>query len=251
MQPILRIEHITKVYPFKPQPIEALKGISCSIFPGEIVSLLGVNGAGKTTLSSILVTLHPPTSGTIFYKDVSIYDDIYSYRRILGFCPQRPNFDRHLTVKENLLFAGRYLLMTESDIKKRLPELLEQFELSRYADAPAHILSGGYRQRLLLARALMHRPEILILDEPTVALDPQVRRQLWEMIKDLKRSGVTIILTTHYIDEAEELSDRVCILDKGIVRLIDKPANLMSTYNKGRLEDVFIQLTEENAKESL
>jgi ABC-2 type transport system ATP-binding protein len=248
MSILLQIRDITKTFITKELIIEALKGISFDIYKGEIISLLGVNGAGKTTLSSIIATLHPATSGDILMGDTSIYKDMMNYRYQLGFVPQKPNFDRLLTVKENLIFAGHYFLIPDRIIKERVESLLEQFDLVRYANSMADILSGGYKQRLLIARALMHKPSFLILDEPTVALDPHVRRQLWDTILELKTEGVTIILTTHYLDEAEYLSDRVCILDKGLVRLIDTPQNLLSTYNKDKLEDVFIQLLQEDKK---
>jgi ABC-2 type transport system ATP-binding protein len=164
---------------------------------------------------------------------------------MLGFCPQKPNFAAGLTVREHLYFAGRYFLMSPDAIQAQASKLLKQLSLDEYADSSPVILSGGYKQRLLIARALMHKPKLVILDEPTVALDPHIRRQLWEIIKDLKNSGVTVLLTTHYIDEAEILSDRVCVLDRGVVRLIDTPANLMTNYNASKLEDVFLQLMEE------
>lgn len=160
----------------------------------------------------------------------------------VGLCPQKPNFESSLTVKENLIFAGRYFGLTNQQIEEQAQYLMEKFELERYAHEKVDILSGGYKQRLLIARALMHKPSLLILDEPTVALDPHIRRQLWDLIKTVKQDGVTVILTTHYLDEAEYLADRVCILDKGKVMLIDKPSNLKSKYNKANLEEVFLQL---------
>jgi ABC-2 type transport system ATP-binding protein len=246
MTPLLKIQDITKIYPHATQPIEALKGISLDVYQGEILGLLGVNGAGKTTLSSIIATQHPPTSGDIVWQGSSIYSNLLNYRRHLGFCPQKSNFDMLLTVEQNLIFSGRYYLMPEREIKTRVQQLMEQFELTAYASYSIDVLSGGYKQRLLIARALVHNPSLIILDEPTVALDPQIRRYLWDRIIDLKNAGITIILTTHYLDEAEILSDRVCILDKGRIRLIDKPKNLLSSYNKTRLEDVFLQLMKEN-----
>ena len=245
---LLSIKNVTKTYAGKP-PINALKGISLDIFQGEILGLLGVNGAGKTTLSSIIATLHPATSGDILYNGSSIYNDIISYRRIMGFCPQRPNIDTMLTVKENLIFAGRYFNLPADIIETRCAELMKLFELEQYANAKGSMLSGGYKQRFLLARTLMHSPKLIILDEPTVALDPHIRRHLWDVIKQLKQEGVTIILTTHYIEEAEILSDRVCILDQGNVVLIDTPENLKKNYNKSNLEDVFLKLMQEAADE--
>lgn len=247
---ILSIRDITKVYSTGKIAIEALKGVSLDIEKGEIIGLLGVNGAGKTTLSSIIATLHPPTAGDILWQGQSIYRALLAYRRSIGFCPQKQNFDTALTVEENLLFAGRYYLIPEQDLKFRVNELLDQFNLREYAHAFVDVLSGGYRQRLLIARALIHNPSLVILDEPTIALDPQIRHQVWNSIRALKKAGITVIFTTHYIDEAEILSDRVCILDKGLIRLIDKPKNLLSTYNKNRLEDVFLQLTEEQSRKS-
>lgn len=246
---LLKIQDITKTYQGTPV-IEALKGINLDIYEGEILGLLGVNGAGKTTLSSIISTLHPPTAGDILFQDYSIYNNITGFRRMIGFCPQKPNIDEQLTIKENLIFAGRYFNMPQDSIELRCQEMMNKFGLTKYADSKGFMLSGGYRQRFILARTLMHSPKLVILDEPTVALDPHIRKQLWQVIKDLKSEGVTILLTTHYLDEAEALSDRVCILDKGVIKLIDTPENLKQSHNKDNLEDVFIQLLENNEPEA-
>ncbi len=244
----ISIKNLTKVYHSKMREVHALKGVSLDIYKGEILALLGVNGAGKTTLSSILSTLHPASSGDILFKGQSIYDDISSYRKSLGFCPQRPNLDYELTVKQNLFFAGKYFLLSNEKIHARVTQLLEEFDLVKYADFPISSLSGGYRQRVLIARAIIHEPELVIMDEPTIALDPGVRRQIWEQIQKLRAQGITVILTTHYLDEAELLSDRVCILDQGKIKLIDKAANLKQQYNKGNLEEVFLLLTQEETQ---
>jgi len=132
--------------------------------------------------------------------------------------------------------------------KNRVDELIQRYNLEKYRNLKPKILSGGYTHRVLIARALMHNPRFLILDEPTVGLDPHIRHKLWENIRDLKKEGVTILLTTHHLDEAEILSDRICILEKGKIKLIDTPDNLKKTYQKSRLEDVFIQLMEEETK---
>lgn len=239
---LLRIQNIKKTYYGKDITIEALKGVSLDLYKGEVLGLLGVNGAGKTTLSSIIATLHPPTSGDILMNGRSIYEDVIAFRSILGFCPQKPNFEKSLSVEENLIFAGRYYLMPEDEIKKRAKQLLEQFSLAKYAKAKPDILSGGYKQRLLLVRALMHRPQLVILDEPTVGLDPHIRRQLWDVILDLKKEGVTVLLTTHYLDEAQYLSSRVCVLEKGVVYALDTPENLLKSHGKQSLEEVFINI---------
>ncbi len=244
---LISIQKITKTFQTSNKIIKALKGVSLDIYEGEILSLLGVNGAGKTTLSSIISSLNPPTSGDILYQGSSIYKDLINYRHIIGFCPQKPNIDGMLTLEENLYFAGRYFNIPEDEIKTRAQELMKKFNLTQYAQSKGSILSGGYKQRFLLARTLMHQPKIVILDEPTVGLDPHIRRNLWDVIKELKKDGVTVLLTTHYLDEAEYLSDRVCILDKGIIKLIDTPDNLKATYHQDNLENVFIELIKEDA----
>ena len=245
MSTLLEIRDIKKKY----GKTEALKGVSLDLKKGEIVSLLGCNGAGKTTLSSIIATLHPPTAGDIFMNGTSIYDDVAAYRRIMGYCPQKPNLNPLFTVRENLLFAGKYFGMNNHEAQQRVDTLVKQFKLREHQDKKPAELSGGFKQRVSIARSLMHNPQLVILDEPTVALDPNIRNQLWEYIKLLKSQGVTVLLTTHYLDEAEQLSDRVCLLDKGLVLLVDTPANLMTSFKKKRLEDVFLQLTEETNPE--
>lgn len=241
---LLEINNVTKEYATRHKKVRALDGVFLSIYAGEVISLLGVNGAGKTTLSSILVTLHPPTSGDILYKGKSIYSDLMNYRRILGYCPQSPNLDQHLNVRENLEFAGRYFLLPEFEVQQRVKELMDHFDLHKYADFNVSELSGGWERRVLIARALMHKPKIVILDEPTVGLDPDVRRNLWNYIKKLKEEGITVILTTHYLDEAEVLSDRVCILDKGKTILVATVSDLKKQHQKTSLEDAFLKLLE-------
>jgi len=247
MSVLLTLQHVSKRYPTKDGFVEALTDINLTIMEGEVLALLGINGAGKTTLSSILATLHPATSGTILYRDSSIYQELHRYKKALGFCPQKPNLDPALNVQENLVFAGRYYLMPEQEIQARVCEIMATFNLTRYAQFSIDALSGGYKQRLLIARALMHRPRLIILDEPTVGLDPDVRRQIWDIIKQLRAQGVTVILTTHYLDEAEVLADRVCMLSKGQILFIDNAANLKQSYKKENLEEVFLHLLKEEA----
>lgn len=243
---LLQIKDLKKIYFQKKKAItEALKGISFDINEGEILGLLGVNGAGKTTLSSIIASLHPPTSGDIIWNGRSIYDDILEYRKIIGFCPQKPNLDRTFTLEENLVFAGRCFGLSQKESNEQKDYLIDQFSLQTYAKSFVDYLSGGYKQRFLIARTLMHKPKLVILDEPTVGLDPQIRQQIWKIIRSLKEQGVTILLTTHYMEEVDVLSDRVIIIDKGLIRLIDTSANLKESYQKGKLEDVFLQLMNE------
>ena len=239
---LVEIKNIQKKYVTKRGEIEALKDVSLTINHGEIMSLLGVNGAGKSTLSSIIATLHPATSGDVLFKGESIYKNIESFRSKIGYCPQKPNLKPMLTLEENLIFAGRYYGLPEDLIHARIKDLAKQFELEKYLQESASILSGGYKQRFMIARSLIHNPELIILDEPTVGLDPHIRRNLWDVIKGLKHQGITVLLTTHYLDEAEKLSDRVCILDKGKIQLIDTPDKLMADFKQTNLEDMFIEL---------
>jgi ABC-2 type transport system ATP-binding protein len=246
--PLLQIQNLTKIYKTPKGTVTALNNVSLSIEHGEVFGLLGVNGAGKTTLSSIVATLHPPTSGDILFNNRSIYKNLVHYRQALGFCPQTQNLDQFLTVEQNLLFAGRYFLMPEHLIQTRIAELMDQLELKRYAQFNVNALSGGNKQRLLIARALIHNPQLVILDEPTVGLDPDIRKKLWYQIKQLKEQGITVILTTHYLDEAEFLSDRICILHKGQVILIESMAKLKELHKQLRLEEIFLRLVEEEQR---
>lgn len=242
-KPLLEITNLTKIYQEARGTVRALDGVDLTIYPGEIFGLLGVNGAGKTTLSSIIATLHPPTSGTVLFKGNSIYNDIAKYRKSIGLCPQHQNLDQFLNVKENLVFAGKYFLLEPDVIEQRVNKLLKELQLTRYKNFNVNALSGGTKQRVLIARALMHQPDIVILDEPTVGLDPDIRRNLWKQIKALKAKGITVILTTHYLDEAEELADRVCILNKGKVQLTTSLAKLKAEHGMAKLEDIFLKLT--------
>lgn len=245
---LIKIIDLKKYYVEKHKATKALDGISLDIYKGEIIGLLGANGAGKTTLSSILATLHPATDGQILFNGNSIYKDINNYRRKIGYCPQKPNLFNDLTIKQNLYFAGKFFDLSEEEINKKINYFSIKYQLEDYLNSKPDVLSGGYKQRVLIARSLMHNPKLLILDEPTVGLDPHIRHQLWETIRELKKEGVTVILTTHYLDEAEILSDRICILDKGKIKLIDTPTNLNSIYQKSRLEDVFLQLMHEETE---
>lgn len=246
MNSILKIRNISKYYQHNQTIIRALDNVSLDIHQGEVFSLLGVNGAGKSTLSSILATLHPPTAGDVLFKEKSIYKDIMHYRMAMGFCPQKQNLDSFLNVKENLIFAGRYHLIPEKIIHHRVTQLMEQLELTRYASFDIDQLSGGTKQRVVIARALMHNPQLVILDEPTVGLDPDIRHKLWDIIQALKKTGVTIILTTHYLDEAEYLSDRVCILNHGKVMLIESLHELKTRHHMASLEEIFLRLTKDS-----
>jgi len=247
---LLRVKNIKKQYIAHGKIVKhALKDVSIDIHRGEIVSLLGANGAGKTTLSSIIASLHPATAGEIIFNNKSIYDNIIAYRYNLGYCAQKENLNPHMTVREHLTFAGHYFLLPTATIKDRIELLASMFGITDYLDKNPSTLSGGYKQRLLIARSIIHKPALVILDEPTVALDPHIRRQLWDIIKQLKSEGTTVLLTTHYLDEAQVLSDRICLLHNGEIKHIDTPQALMSSYNKANLEEVFLQLMHEETQQ--
>jgi len=246
-QPLIELRNVHKTYIEKKKvPKQALIDISLDVKQGEILSLLGINGAGKTTLSSIIATLYPPTLGEMLWEGNPILSRLYDYRKIIGFCPQTVNLDKHLTLEKILTFQGRLYGMSKKEIEERKEFILEKFQLEQYVRGSVERLSGGYQRRFLLARALMHNPRLLILDEPTVGLDPQVRHQLWGLITSLRDDGYSILLTTHYLDEAEQLSDRVCILDQGVIKVIDTASNLKEQLQKKNLEDVFLHLIQEN-----
>lgn len=247
---LLELKGVHKTYFQKKKPLKnAVRGISFDIYEGEVFSLLGVNGAGKTTLSGIMAGLHPPTSGDLLWRGKSIYSDILKYKSIIGLCPQKPNIDPDLTIEETLVFAARCYGKTQKEAEKQRDHLIELFNLGSYTKSIAKHLSGGYKQRFLIARTLAHNPQFIILDEPTVGLDTHIRKNLWKIISHLKEEGVTILLTTHYLEEAESLSDRVCFMDKGVMQVLDTPENLNKQYKKGNLEDVFLHLMEQANEE--
>lgn len=246
-QTLLQVCSIFKTYKDKKgrELKKALKNVSFELKKGEVFGLLGVNGAGKTTLSSIIATMHPPSGGDILWNGQSIYQQLLNYRKIVGMCPQKPNIEKRLTIEENLIFAGRCYGLSYEESLKRKNELMVQFNLEEYAQSSADQLSGGYKQRFLIARALVHKPQLMILDEPTVGLDPHIRRQLWDVIKGLRNENVTVILTTHYLDEAEYLSDRVCLIHGGTIRTVDTPENLKQYHHKNNLEEVFLKFIDD------
>lgn len=245
----ISIQEVKKVYrAFRRPSKHALKGVSLDISRGQVLGLLGVNGAGKTTLSSIIASLIPATSGDIVWEGCSIYKNLMSYRKIVGLCPQKPNLDQLLTLDDNLLFAGRFYGLSDAEIHKKKDELIEILELKGYQDALASTLSGGYKQRFMIARSLIHSPKLVILDEPTVGLDPHIRHELWKIIRDLRQKNVTIILTTHYLEEAEALVDEVCMIDQGEIHAKGTLKEIMKTYEKEKLEDVLLAIRSENLK---
>ena len=216
-------EKLTKVYP---GGIEAVKGLDLVVHRGEIFGLLGPNGAGKTTTGGMLTTMVIPTSGRAFVGGVDVVAHPATAKRLIGVVPQTNTLDRSLSVWENLYFHGRFFGMGAKVARAEADDMLERFRLAERADANVAALSGGMAQRLMVARAVMHRPSILFLDEPTAGLDPQSRLALWEILKELHTEGQTILLTTHYMEEADQLCNRLAIIDHGVVLAVDTPEHL-------------------------
>ncbi len=214
----------------------AVQSISFSVSKGEVFGLLGPNGAGKTTTLRMLTTLLSPTSGSASVAGYDVQADPLRVKRAIGVVPQMLNLDVDLTCAENLEYHGRLHKMEPADRTARIEELLHFVGLWDKKDTPVDHLSGGMRRRLLIARGLMHRPGVVCMDEPTVGLDPQARRMIWGLIESLKRDKVTVLLTTHYIEEADALCDRVAIMRAGKIIALDRPAALKERVGKFALE---------------
>jgi ABC-2 type transport system ATP-binding protein len=218
----------------------ALESLDLDIFAGEFFGLLGPNGAGKTTAIGILTTRVLPTSGKAFVAGCDVVADSVRVRQTIGVVPQRPNADLSLDVLENLQFHAAYFGISAEVATKRAYELLERLGLADKANAKLNELSGGQQQRLMIVRALMHEPDIIFLDEPTVGLDPQARLGLWDILLDMHKRGRTIVMTTHYMDEADRLCDRLAIIDQGKLLALDTPRALKAKAPGGTLIELVL-----------
>lgn len=244
-QPILKVKNLKKVYDDKP----AVDGISFEVKEGEIFGILGPNGAGKTTTLEMIETMREIDGGSITVAGVDVADDPDTIKRMIGVQPQSPAFQDKTRLTEIIeLFGAAY------GEKVNAKEFLDEVSLGEKANSFAEDLSGGQRQRLSIAAALVHSPKVFFMDEPTTGLDPQARRNLWELTQQVRDRGVTVLMTTHYMDEAEILCDRVAIMDNGKIIAIDTPKNLVrqllkrgfhkkQAVEQANLEDVFIDLT--------
>lgn len=238
---MIEIKSLVKQFPHKDKTGKetfktAVDNLNLSIGSGEVFGLLGPNGAGKTTTIRMLTMQARPTSGSILYGGVELEGHELELKSLIGVVPQHVNFDQDLTVGENLELHARLHHIGEAERKKRIGELLAYTELSDVVNENVRKLSGGMKRRLLIARALVHHPRILFLDEPTVALDPQVRRRIWELIRQMARDGATVVLTTHYIEEAENLCARVAIMNRGELVALDTPGALCERLGRFTVE---------------
>jgi daunorubicin resistance ABC transporter ATP-binding subunit len=213
----IRTEDLRKTYKSARGDVRAVRGIDLDVGTGEFFGLLGPNGAGKSTTIGMLTTLVRPTGGRAWVGGIDVAADPVGVKRRIGVVPQNNTLDLQLTVAENLEFRSRFFGLRRRDAARRASQLLDAFGLSDRRKAIATDLSGGQARRLLIARALVHRPDVLFLDEPTAGLDPQTRVHLWDILRELHASGQTILLTTHYMEEAEALCDRIAVVDHGEV----------------------------------
>ena len=246
-EPAIIIEGLTKKFEDK----TAVENLSLQVTKGELFGLLGPNGAGKTTTINVLCGLIKPTGGSAKVCGYDVQKDTMKVKELIGVCIQETAIYPYLTGAENLELFGSLHTMDKKTLKTRRDMLLAKMGLTEDAKRKAGKYSGGMKRRLSLALALIHDPEIAFLDEPTVALDPQSRHAVWDFVKDQKTRGKTIILTTHYMEEAEELCDRVGIIDRGKLIALASPKELIAKNNVKNLEEVFIQLTGRNMREEM
>src|SRR5947207_2048262 len=241
METVITVRDLKKT--FKPKgrkglEVKALDGISFDVSRGEFFGLLGPNGAGKTTTIGILTTRVVPSGGVSQIEGIDVAEDPVAVKRRIGVVPQVNNLDRSLTAREILLFHAEYFGVPKAVRESRALQLLERFELSNRGDEKIIGFSGGMEQRLKIARALMHDPAILFLDEPTTGLDPQSRRAMWDLLTELNSKGQTIFLTTHYMEEADQLCRRIAIIDHGKLLALDSPSQLKRSVPGGYLVEL-------------
>jgi ABC-2 type transport system ATP-binding protein len=233
---VIHTEDLTKVYPGT--DFTAVDKLNLDVHAGEIFGLLGPNGAGKTTTAGMLTTRVVPTSGKAFLAGVDVGAQPALAKQLSGIVSQQNTLDRQLTVWENLYFHGRLFGIGAKESRQTADALLARFQLSKWSKASVYALSGGMAQRLMVARAIFHRPSVLFLDEPTAGLDPQSRLALWDLLHELHNDGQTILLTTHYMEEADQLCDRVAIMDHGRVLALDTPENLKQSIGADTIVSV-------------
>ena len=240
---ILVVESLVKTYPGsrKSPSVEAVRGVSFTVERGEFFGLLGPNGAGKSTTIGCISTLVRPTSGRILVDGVDVRAQPQEAKRRIAVVPQARNLDRDLSVREVLTYHGRYFGLPAKEREARADRLLAELQIAEKAEAKPLTLSGGQQQRVMIARALMHDPKVVLLDEPTTGLDPQARRLLWEALRALHERGTTFILTTHYMEEADRLCQRLAIVDHGKILTLDTPAALKRSLPGAQVLDLWVR----------
>jgi ABC-2 type transport system ATP-binding protein len=240
---IVEIEGLQKIYDGK-QRVVAVDGIDLNVREGELFGLLGPNGAGKTTTISICTTRALPTAGQVRISGIDVVKSPALARRCIGVVPQYNTLDRACTIFENIHFHCLYFGFSRAEAKERTEQLLSQFHLTERAKAYPSQLSGGLAQRVQIARAIAHRPKVLFLDEPSAGLDPQSRIAMWDAVRGLRREGITVVLTTHYMEEADELCDRVAIIDHGKILVQDTPTALKGSVGAQKVYELDLRSQE-------
>ena len=249
MDAAVQVTDLVKRYPGRPS--NAVDGVSFSVERGEVFGLLGPNGAGKTTTIGVLTTRVLPTSGTARVAGVDVAADPVTARSRLSVVPQRSNLDRSLTARQNLVFHAAYHGIGRAERNRRADALLEQLGLGDRGKDKVDNYSGGMAQRLLIARALMHAPQVVFLDEPSTGLDPQARLFVWDRVRELRDGGVTVVLTTHDMDEAAELTDRVAIIDHGKLLALDTPGALTRSLPGSATLDVDVERADDDTDDAV
>ncbi len=259
VSPALRVDNLKKTYRGG-RTVDAVNGISFEVSPGECFGLLGPNGAGKSTTINCVIGFYPPTTGTVTILGFNVHQEPKKARTLLGVCPQEDTLDTDFTVVDQLVRHATFFKIEKEEAKRRANELLRRFGLSDKAKELVESLSGGMRRRLQVARALISEPKVLVLDEPTTGLDPDARRTLWDILEHHRSRGLAILLTTHYMEEAERLCDRIAIIHGGVILDVDTPRALIQRHVKkewveeeirpgvkwkrpANLEDVYLTVT--------
>ena len=237
--PALRVEKLKKTYS---TGVLALDGVSLEVGAGKFFGLLGPNGAGKTTLINSIVSLARPDSGSVEVFGRDAYEEFREARRMIGVSPQEINLDKFLTVEETMLYHAGYYGVPKNKARERAGELLERFALTDKRKQRVNTLSGGMKRRVLFARALMHDPKVLFLDEPTAGVDVELRYKLWGYIRELNHAGLTILLTTHYLEEAEALCEEVALINGGKIAAQGTSAELKERYGAASIEEVYLKV---------
>ena len=242
---VVRAVNLVKKY----NGLTAVDGISFQVIQGECFGFLGPNGAGKTTTMRMIYGFSAPTSGSLKVFGLPVGQHGREIKRRIGIAPQELSLDPDLRVLQNLLIYARYFDIPKAEARRRADELLNFFHIQDKKNEKLDHLSGGMKRRLLVARALINQPEVLVLDEPTTGLDPQSRHDMWERIRELKAKGVTTILTTHYMEEAEQLCDRILVIDYGKIVEEGRPSDLVKKHGVANLEGVFLKMTGHELRE--
>ncbi len=246
-EPMIRAVDLRKSFVSKQGTVEAVKGITVEVRRGESFGFLGPNGAGKSSTMRMIAAVSPISGGSLQILGMDPATDGPGIRARIGVCPQEDTLDTELNVSDNLYVYGRYFGIPRAEVRSRVEELLEFVQLTEKAKSKVEDLSGGMKRRLTIARSLINRPEVLLLDEPTTGLDPQARHVVWDRLFRLKQQGVTIVLTTHYMDEAEQLCDRLVVMDKGLIAAEGSPLELIRRWSTREVAELRFGVGEHEA----